>query len=149
MKAVRTWILIANGTQARTVSHIGIGHGFQDIEGMVFTDENAKTGDINSDRPGRTFDSSGSGRHSMEAPTDPQRHKKHNFAGFLAQQVKEKFQQSAFDRLIIAAAPAMLGDIRKALPKEVNSIVSAELAKDLCHIANSELDEHLADVMAV
>jgi len=149
MKPVRTWILIANGTQARIVCHTGPGHGFQDIDGMTFTCDNTKTGEINSDRPGRTFDSAGSGRHSMEAPTDPQRHRKLHFAGALAQHLKEHYQRNSFDRLIIAAAPVMLGDIRKALPKEVNNIVYAELAKDLCHIANSELDQHLAGVIAV
>jgi len=149
MKAVRTWILIANGTQARIVSHTGPGHGFQDIDGMAFTNDNIKTGEINSDRPGRTFDSAGSGRHSMEAPTDPQHHRKLQFAGSLAQLLKEQYHQNTFDRLIITASPAMLGDIRKTLAKEVNNVVYAELAKDLCHIANSELDEHLADVIAI
>ena len=149
MKAIKTWILIANGTQARIICNTGLGHGLQDVAEMTYEDTIAKTERNNSNTPGRTFDSHGSGRHALEPHVDQQNLEKINFANFLAKNLKERYIQENFDRLIIAASPAMLGNIRKALPKALESIIYAEIPKDLCHIDTPSMSRHLEGVLVV
>jgi len=58
-------------------------------------------------------------------------------------------QDQAFDRLVLVAAPATLGDIRKILPKPLQGVVYGEISKNLVHVPNQELSDHLGDVLAV
>ena len=148
MKAIRTWILITNGTQARIISHTGPGHGLKDIAEMSYADTIAKMEKTDVNIPGRTFNSNGSGRHALEPHVNQQDLEKTNFAHFLAEDLKEQYIQEKFDRLIIAASPAMLGNIRKALPKAISSIIYAEIPKDLHHIDTVKMSKHLEDVLA-
>ena len=53
-----------------------------------------------------------------------------------------------FDRLIIAAAPIALGDIRKAISPAVRKTVVAELNKDLTNLPTSQLDQHFDGIIA-
>ena len=73
MKSVKTWILIANGSRARIVINEGVGRGVTAVAGKFFNRESQKGGDIMADRPGRTFNSEGTGRHAMEYSSDPVR----------------------------------------------------------------------------
>ncbi len=149
MKPVRTWILLADGTRARIVCNTGPGKGLQEVPGMEFEGDNLRPGDIMADRPGRTFDSAGSNRHSMEPPSDPQREAKRSFAADLVAKLQDQLQAQSFDRLILVAAPATLGDIRKVLPKSLLAVVHGEISKNLVQIPNDELHSHLADVLIV
>ena len=149
MKPVRTWILLADGTRARIVCNSGPGKGLQEVRGMEFEGDNVRSGDLMADRPGRTFDSAGSHRHAMEPHSDPQREAKRSFAAELVARLQEQLQAQAFDRLVLVAAPATLGDIRKALPKPLLGVVYGEIPKNLVHVPNQELGDHLVDVLAV
>ncbi len=149
MKPVRTWILLADGTRARIVCHTGPGKGLKEVRGMEFEGDNSRSGDLVTDRPGRTFDSAGAHRHAMEPTSDPQREAKRSFAAELVARLQEQLQAQAFDRLVLVAAPATLGDMRKVLPKSLLAVVYGEVPKNLVHVPNQELDGHLADVLAV
>lgn len=149
MKPVRTWILLADGTRARIVCNTGPGKGLQEVRGMEFEGDNFRSGDVMADRPGRTFDSAGAHRHAMEPPSDPQREAKRSFAGELVAKLQDQLQAQAFDRLVLVAAPATLGDIRKVLPKPLLTVVYGEIPKNLVHVPNQELSGHLGDVLAV
>ncbi|MGI9512779.1 MAG: host attachment protein [Anderseniella sp.] len=149
MKPVRTWILLADGTRARVVCNTGPGKGLEVVRGMEFEGDNVRSGDVMADRPGRTFDSAGAHRHAMEPPSNPQREAKRSFAGELVAGLQDQLQAQAFDRLVLVAAPATLGDIRKALTKQLLATVYAEVPKNLVHVPNQELGGHLGDVLAI
>ena len=149
MKPVRTWILLADGTRARVLCNTGPGKGLQQVQGMEIEGDNYRSGDIMADRPGRTFDSAGSHRHAMEPHSDPQREAKRSFAADMVTELQQQLQAQSFDRLILVAAPATLGDIRKILPKSLLGVVYAEVPKNLVQIPDNELDSHLSKVLAV
>jgi len=149
MKPVRTWILLADGTHARIVCNTGPGKGLEEVTGMELEGANLRTGDILADRPGRTFDSAGAGRHAMEPTSDPQREAKRSFAAEIVSHLQEQLDAKSFDRLALVAAPATLGDIRKLLSKPLQDVVYGEIAKNLVHVPNQELDSHLTDTLAV
>ncbi len=147
MKPVRTWILVADGARARIFLNDGPGHGLKPLSQIDH--ELKPSREIDADRPGRTFDSAGLGRHAKEPPTDPKRHSKQAFATQLADRLKAALNGHEFDRLIVVAAPVTLGDLRKELDKTVLNKLHGEIAKDLTHANEDEIAKHLESVLAV
>jgi len=90
MKKRTTWILIADGSRARFFVNKGPGEGLEPALGTEFIADKRKSREIGSDRPGRTHDIGGPGRHSMEPPTDPHEYEKIEFARELAQKLEEE-----------------------------------------------------------
>jgi protein required for attachment to host cells len=60
-----------------------------------------------------------------------------------------KLAERAFDRLVLVAPPATMGDLRASLSEQVRARVSAELVADLTKVPINKLDQHLAEVIAV
>ena len=63
--------------------------------------------------------------------------------------LEQKRVAGAYDRLVIAAAPAALGDLRPALSEGVRQTIMAELPKDLTSIPTLRLSQHLDGVIAL
>ena len=144
-----TWVLIADGARARLLAQDKpFDHLKPALEQEEFTGSTAQSKEIGSDRPGRSFDSSGlGGRHAMAPPTDPQRYAKFAFARELAERLEEAAYAGRFDRLILVAAPKTLGDLRELLPGPVKAKIVAEIDKDLTHVPARDLPRHLASVL--
>ncbi|MCP8883670.1 host attachment protein [Devosia sp. XJ19-1] len=149
MKKTVTWILIADGTQARVLEHTGPGKGLVTIKGLDWSIPPLQTHDINSDRPGRSHSSVGSGRSAMEPKTDAAQHREAEFVRSVADVLDGKAKSGAYDRLVIAAAPIALGNLRKVLSDHVKKTVVAELDKDLTNVPTQQLDRHLDGIIAV
>jgi len=149
MKKTVTWVLIADGAQARVLENTGPGKGLQQVKGQDWEMPPMQAQDIQADRPGRSFSSNGSGRSAMEPRTDPVEHRETEFVKSLAANIDRKLQAGAFDRLIIVAAPIALGDIRKAISPNVKKTILAELDKDLTNLPTAQLAKHLDGILAV
>ncbi len=161
MKSLRTWALIADGARARILENNGTIHGrtargehgdgetaheWMPVKGMVFQGDHSATHELMSDRQGRSFSSAGSGRSALEPQTDPHRQQKTKFANHLAEVLAGQLQAGAYHRLIIAASPVTLGDLRSALSDKVRETVIAEFAHDLTKIPNHEIASHLRPI---
>lgn len=144
MKKTTTWILIADGTQARVLEHNGPGKGLSAIKGMEWSIAPLQAQDINTDRQGR-----GPTGGAMEGKTDPSQHREAEFVRSVAGMMDEKAKSGAYDRLVIAAAPIALGNLRKALSEHVKKTVIAELDKDLTNLPTQQLDKHFDGIIAV
>jgi protein required for attachment to host cells len=105
--------------------------------------------DIIADRPGRTVEAAGYARHSKEEPPDPHRELKRRFATMLCSVLDRKLSERAFDRLILVAPPATMGDLRAGLSNQVRARVSAEVVADLTKVPINRLDQHLGEVIAL
>jgi protein required for attachment to host cells len=149
MKPTRTWILIANGAQAHILLNDGPGHGVKALNEFKFHSANLSNQEINADRPGRSFDSTGEARHAMEPATDPRRHEAREFAAMLVDVLSKQHENKAYDKLILVASPAALGDLRNKLPQTLKAIITGEIAKDLTHVPVHEIAPYLTDVLAV
>ena len=148
MKKTVTWVLIADGAQARVLEHTGPGKGLKQVEGLDWAIEPLQAQEIVTDKPGRSHSSVGSGRSAMEPRTDPVAYRETEFVKSLAAMLDRQQQQGKFDRLVIAAAPMALGDIRKAMSAGVKKTVIAELSKDLTNLPTAQLDQHLDGILA-
>ncbi len=145
-KKVVTWIVITDGAKARIVTNRGPGLNLsvdQEYESLA---ARQKEEDLVSDRKGRTFDSSGEGRHAMEPRTSPKQVEKNKFVQSIIEQVRKGGRENAFDRLVLIAAPTVMGQLRKALSGEFGERITHEIAKDLTNVAIHDLPSHLESI---
>ncbi len=147
MKRKRTWVLVADGGHAKVFQSEGRNSELVPVEGMIFSADLPANRDILTDRPGRAFESQGRAHHAKENPSDPHRELKRAFAKKLAGILEAGLVEKRFDRLVVVAPPATLGDLRDALAKRVHGKVVAELAHDLVKTPHGELAGHLEDLL--
>jgi protein required for attachment to host cells len=136
-----TLILVADGEKALFLRNKGdAAYPNLIVEGKELH-ENPPTGEQGTDRPGRTMDDAGH-RAAMEE-TDWHRLEKGKFAADLATMLFHKAEKNAFDRLIVAAPPQILGELRKHLHKTVVERIIGDVAKDLTRLPVYEIETHL------
>lgn len=145
-RKVCTWVLVADGAKAKIYENGGPGEGLTEIYSRGQAADHTR--DIVSDRQGR-HEQHGAAHHAMDPHTDPQRHREHEFARSICTHLDEKAAAASFDRIVVAAAPRTLGDIRDMLGKQVRDRVHAELDKDLVHLPVGDLVRHLSDVVSL
>jgi protein required for attachment to host cells len=144
MKKTVTWILIADGTQARVLEHGGPGKGLSGVKGLDWSIPALQSKDIDSDGYGR-----GPNGGAMTSGNDASKHREAEFIRTVADVIDTKAKEGAFDRLVIAAAPIALGNLRKLLSDQTRKTVVAELDKDLTNVPTPQLERHFDGVIAV
>lgn len=152
-KKTVTWVVLADAARVRIIVQDGPGADLK----SVYEEEDATAKlpgrELESDRPGRTFDSGGRGdadapgRHAYEPPTDPRRKQQADFIKAVAEVLEDAAYKGSFDRLVLIAPPKALGDLRSSLSKNVSRMVSEEIPKDLVDVAIHDLPERLQDVL--
>jgi protein required for attachment to host cells len=99
-----------------------------DLERIDHRENHAdKTVNIGSDKPGRSFQSSGNGRSAHES-TDYHQQEEDRFAGAAADQLNMLLTDGISGILI--AAPHVLGVMRKRLNRGARARITAEIDKD-------------------
>lgn len=137
------WFLIADGRRARLLAEQRRGATLQETWSMeIGTDDLYDA----QDRPPRSFDSVGRGRHGMET-RDLHEAEEENFLKRVAERVGEAEKQKAFDHLVIAAPPRALGLLRNKLSDNAKQRIRAEAAKDLLSEPAPQLQERLQELL--
>ncbi len=149
MKTIRTWVLIADGSRAEILENRGRGTGIRALDGLSFEHASDPAHELGRDRPTRSYDSVGHGRHANEPKTNPHDEQKHDFARILVAELERAHANKAFDQLVLVAPPTFLGTLRKELPKNVAALVTSEIAKDLTKTPVIELPSHLGDAVTL
>ncbi len=72
-----------------------------------------------------------------------------HLAKHAAKMLAEEWAKGSYDRIVLAAGPKMLGEIRHDLPKQLHDHIAAELAKDLIKTPLHDLAKHFDSVTAV
>ena len=140
-----TWALVANGGRARLVKYLGDSDAREITD---FNDGHASTGELMSDRAGRSFASMGKSRSGMELHSDPVRNQERLFAQQLAGYLRERVNQGELETLLVAASPRTLGDLRSAFPKLLRDRVILESGKDLTGLAEPQLLHALVELLS-
>ncbi len=100
----------------------------------TLTNETArmKTGDLISDRGGRSFDSHGQGRHTMGGERDsPQQHSARGFAKDIADIIGGESHKGTCRGYAVVAAPRFLGLLRQEFATAVRDAPYATVDKDV------------------
>jgi protein required for attachment to host cells len=149
MRGKTTWIVAADGKRAVFFENHGVGKGLQPLTGLNERHDVPRSHDMMSDRQGATHGGPGtSGSGAMQARNDPHEFEEKRFEQHVAKELDAAAQAKRFDRLIIAAPPRALGNIRAALAKQTRDLVIAEYDKDLTKSSIPDLVEHLKDHLA-
>lgn len=145
MKPIKTMIVIANSGTARFLINTGRGKGLLPIGGKTLY---AEPPTMYADRAGMVHSRVGPGVSAVEQ-TNPKSFAEAEFANKVSEFLESAFEKGEFKRLVVAAGPHMLGQIRDALSDKVSKVVWAEVDKDLTHLPVEDLPEHLDHVLPV
>ena len=126
-----TWILVANQAEAQIYASDQLPGNLLLIEVLANKEGATHPGDLVSDAPGRAYDSTGSGRHAMEPNTGVKEEQRRRFVKKMAGRLQAAHLKGDFSQLVLLAAPAVLGVIRKSLTAELKKIVIKEIPKDV------------------
>lgn len=145
-KKTVTWILIADGAQARLYANDGAGLGLYRATGREYSAPlPSKTGDVVTDQEGRASNPAGAGHHVLEPQTDPRSHIEAEFLRGIASILNDAARDKSFEHLVLVAAPKALGMLRGKLAPQTTAKVSKELDKDLIHLSERDLEQYLTE----
>ncbi len=137
MASQMTWVVIADAGRCRIFETKDRGRSVAAVLQHDLVADHRAARDLRSDRPGRTFDRSGGGRHAKEPRTDPHRHVQAEFAQTVCKALSD--ERGRFGQLMIVAPPSFLGDLRNSLSDDLTAILVAEVDKDLTKIPDREI----------
>lgn len=146
-----TRIVVADQAEVRFFDALGFARPLKFAGALTNAAAHLREQDLSADRPGRVFTSAaGRGRrrgatthHSAGGENTPRRHATLLFARRVAEDLDRARRAGRFTRLVLIAAPAFLGELRRALPAAVRNCVVATVAKDVVHHSGDELRRYL------
>lgn len=141
----KIWIVSANSSKATLFTADTPIAPLAELTTFENPDARIKQKDLVSDRPGRSFDSHGEGRHAMEVKVDPKEQELIRFAKSIADWLEQERVKNAFERLILVAAPAFLGLLRAHLSAPLDTLVTLEVDKDYTALRPEELRSRLPE----
>jgi protein required for attachment to host cells len=144
-----TWILVAHRSGAVVYESRGPGMAMARVLELPNPRGRLKSSEVQADRPGRSFDRRGGGRHSLSTQESAPEHIARTFVADLAGRLEQARTAASFERLVMVAPPKMLGQLRSALPQAVQALLIATLPKDLAHTDGAELRQQLAEFALV
>ena len=145
----RNWILVANQAEAQIYSSDRLPGNLSLVEVLGNAEGTARARDLVSDAPGRAYDSHGSGRHAMEPNTGVKEEQRRRFVKEMVERLQTARVKGDFDRLVLLAAPAVLGVIRKTLNPELEKTVIKEIPKDLIGQGVAKIQSQLVRAFAL
>ena len=140
------WILVADGRRARVLVERRRGASLDEPDDWSMEIGPEELYD-EQDRPPRSFDRVGSGRHAMDKGRSLHEQEEEKFLKRVADRVSDAERHNQFDHLVIAAPPRALGLLRAMLAPGAKSRIRADLSKDLLDEPVSRLRERLSDLM--
>jgi protein required for attachment to host cells len=152
---LRVCIVIADQAEARFYDTLGFARPLKLTGALTNPAAHLRDQDLTSDRPGRLFSSSGARgqrhgatvHHSAGGEATPRRHATHLFAVRVAAELARGRASGRYERLVLVAAPAFLGELRAALPSAVRPYVMATVAKDIVRHADTDVRRYLTREM--
>jgi len=141
------WVLTADASRAKIWAAPTPSSPLELVREMESPEGRMHERDLTSDLPGRAFDSSGSGRHTMEQEVSPKKEAAIRFSHELAGALAEACKQSAFGKIYLAAAPSFLGLLRGCCKEILKQCDVVEVDKDYATMAAGELRSHLPEYL--
>ncbi|MGD9387224.1 MAG: host attachment protein [Gammaproteobacteria bacterium] len=125
------WVVVASSTRCRIFTQSRHNAPLEELEDLVHPEGRLHDRDLASDKPGRAYDSSGSGRHGMGQPVSPTEQENIRFAKTVAERIDAGRKAQAFERLVLMADPRFLGHLRHGLSAATRNCLSTEIPKNL------------------
>ncbi|MCE7029922.1 host attachment family protein [Jiella avicenniae] len=139
----KTWILVADGEKALFLENVGDGELPNFEIRRVEEHENPPAREQGANKPGRMSDA-GSGHRSAVEDTDWHRLEKERFAAEIADILYRMAHRGRFEKIVIAAPPRILGEMRQHYHKEVVARIVGEVDKDFTNHPLDQIEKRLA-----
>jgi len=125
------WILVANQAEAQIYSATRLPGSLELVHTLKHEEGAAHARDLTSDSPGRVHDRMGSASHRMEPNTGVKEEGRRRFVKEVIDRLEAARLKNEFQRLVLLAAPAVLGVIRKTMAGNLEKAVIKEISKDV------------------
>jgi len=125
------WILVANQAEAQIYSSEQIPKHLVLVDTLVNETGRTLPRDMVTDAPGRAFDRFGGARHAIEPHMGAKQEPRRRFVKEMVGRLEKAHLKGDFDQLVLVAAPAVLGVIRKTLPLDLANTVVMQIPKDV------------------
>jgi protein required for attachment to host cells len=134
-------ILIADQSEARFQDCIGGTRPVARAQALLNGSAHHHERDLGTDRPGRIFSGhprvhgqrTAAVRHSAGEENTARRHALEGFVRRIVAELERARIANEFQRLVLVAAPAMLGRLRRALTPALRARLAGSVAKDIVH----------------
>ena len=140
---MRAWIIVADSSRSRVFSMKDIRSPLEEIKDWVHPASRLHEQELGSDRQGRTFDSTGKGRHAKESEVGIKKQEAINFAREIAHYLDGECNQNKFEKLVLIAPPEFLGILRKELGDNTRQRITREISKDLTQHAENHIRQEV------
>ncbi|WP_323845430.1 host attachment protein [Microbulbifer magnicolonia] len=139
------WVLVANQSQARLFEAAKRASKLHEFETLIHPESRMKGLDLESDAPGRAFDSGGLGRHAMGNASELHRRNGQVFAREIAHALERGRKEGRFEKLYIVAEPQMVGSLRDSLKAPTRATIAGEMRKNLVNCDAEEIRAQLPE----
>lgn len=133
-----TWIVAADASRAR-ILQVADRDRLVEVENLLNPEGRLQNREIDTDGPGR-FPRG----NTWEPDVSAVEHRNELFAKRVADYLDKARNDRRYERLVVVAAPKMLGQLRQELGKEVEKLVLDEVPKDLSWFNAREIERYFA-----
>lgn len=131
MKSGKIWVILAESSRARIFELDKLYSPLEELEGFVNNNCRLHETELNSDKPGHSFDSRGASSHQLGQFNDTKTHQTEVFAKLLSDRLDKGRISGEFEKLIIIAPPSFLGILRKIMPHQIKQLVWMSMPKNI------------------
>lgn len=143
------WVLVANQTEAQIYSTDRIRGSLALVGRLTHKEGAAHVRDLVSDAPGRVRDHLGQARHSMEPGFGVKEEQRRRFVKEIIERLETALARGRFDQLVLMAAPAVLGVIRKTMNGGIAQTVIKEIPKGVIGQDADRIQAHVERAFAL
>lgn len=142
---MKTMIVVADSTRARIFTADSVHSPLNEIETMAHPEGRMHEQNMVSDMPGKDSGKGGGGDHAFQEKIEPKEQEMIEFAKRIADYLDNARKANELDKLLIVAAPALLGELRTHLSVETSEKIAFELDKNIAHHDVEDIRQHLSE----
>jgi len=138
------WIVVADQSKARIFTIDDPRGELQELEQLEHPAGRNQAQTLGSDRPGRSFDTSGQGRHAMGTSVEPKEQEAIRFAKQVGDHLRTACHAGHCNRLLLVAGPHFIGLLKEQLGSLADVTVT-EIVKNLGQYDSRKIRTHLPE----
>ena len=136
-------LLVADGARGRLFEMSDQTKKYVEVQDFINPEAHLSQKEFANDVQGRSFDSSGQGRHSMQNKSDSKEKSKEQFAYQLVDYLANKNSLEKINQITIVAPSKFMGYMNAKLCKSNISPVTKKIIKDISDLSTAEINKYL------
>lgn len=137
-------IVVADSSRARIFTVDSAHSPLFEVETIAHPEARLHERDMVSDLPGKESGKGGAGDHAYQDKIEPKKEEMIIFAKRIADYLEHARNINKLNKLLLIAAPAFLGELRKQLSTATSNKIVFELDKNLVHHDEVDIRKHLS-----